>query len=165
MKLVRRKNSSHPYIIPMHTLIMLIGIPGSGKSRWVKSYPGKVLVVSPDEIRRRQSHVSDQSRNIDVWIQAKEETIEGLLKADVILDATNVSTSYRRSFLEGLVCHKKAVIFPVDPVAAYKRVERDIRAGKDRARVPEEVIYRMFGEFLYTMKVIRDEFDGIEVVD
>lgn len=59
--------------------IMLVGIPGSGKSRWAKAIQSeKTAIVSPDEIRREINNVSDQSLNIEAWIQAKKDVIKYL---------------------------------------------------------------------------------------
>ena len=155
-------------------LLMLVGIPGSGKSIWLNSLKktirdgGKYLLyneipffaVCPDNIRKQLSgNISDQSINIQVWQEAKDRT-RGCLEhgTNVILDATNVNTTYRRDFISGLPpCRLLAKIFPVTPEIAWERVKSDLFAGRDRAKVPEETIYRMYGEYLYTTKVLTSE--------
>jgi predicted kinase/DNA-directed RNA polymerase subunit RPC12/RpoP len=161
----------------LHTpiLLMLVGIPGSGKSSWLKTFKGtsknifinnsRYTLICPDAIRQSMGDIHDQTRNIAVWQEAKKHTVEYLKqKMNVILDATNVNTKLRRQFLEDLPpCQKLAKIFTVNPDLACIRIKQDIKEKKHRADVPEEVIYRMYGEFLYTLKVIASE--GFQFID
>jgi Predicted kinase len=158
------------------TLLMLIGIPGSGKSSWLNSQKKGNLrtlidnepfwIVCPDALRKKRfDNVSDQSQNTAVWQEAKDLTT-GFLQhgTAIILDATNVNTKYRRDFISELPpCKLLAKVFPVTPETAWERVMDDLLAGRDRATVPEETIYRMYGEFLYTMKVLPSE--GFEFLE
>ena len=158
-------------------LLMLIGIPGSGKSTWRNNLKETIrdggkyrlcngipfYVVSPDDYRRQATDVSDQSINLQVWLEARDATRECLEHGtNVILDATNVNTKYRRDFISGLPCKLMAKVFPVSPETAWERVMDDLFAGRDRAQVPEESIYRMYGQFLYTIKVLTSE--GFEII-
>lgn len=139
--------------------IMTVGIPGSGKSSWIKSL-NKYIIVNPDSIRKELSgDISNQDVNNQAWILAKERTVAALIAGlDVILDATNVSTRHRRIFIKGLPpCNLKAKVFDVKPMIAYGRIANDIRLGVDRSNVPEKVVYRMYGEFIYTKKVLAQE--------
>jgi predicted kinase len=137
---------------------MLIGIPGSGKSTWLKDqHPDSKNVVCPDEIRHwLLNDISDQSQNSTVWNIAIYTLIWNIRKNNpVILDATNVNTVLRMNLLSRLPsCTKKAIIFEVDPDTAIQRVKNDTNY---RANVTNDVIYRMYGEFLYTKKVINQE--------
>ena len=159
---------TYNYSIP--NLIMLIGIPGSGKSYWVKKLKPKrsCALICPDEIRKEVlSNISDQSENIQIWAITKERTIKSLESGiDVILDATNVNSIYRKSFLMDIPdCRLHAILFECDPERACSRIASDLKEKKDRSEVPEEVIYRMYGEFLYTKKVISNEgFHSIQII-
>lgn len=148
------------------TFTILIGIPGSGKSTWIKENSKGYEIVCPDDIRTEIcGDISDQSKNNEVWKLAKERIIEFLKNGkSVILDATNVNTKLRIQFMKDLPkCNKIAILFRVSPDVAFKRITEDILEHKDRSNVPEEVIYRMYGEYLYTEKVIREEnFDEIK---
>jgi predicted kinase len=141
--------------------LLLIGIPGSGKSTWLKQLPGNFEIICPDQIRKRLSggDISDQTLNVQVWEEAKKRTVEALQAGqDVVLDATNVNTTRRREFLAGLPeCLKKAKIFDISPEEACQRIKADLEIWKDRAAVPDEIVYRMYGEFLYTEKVLESE--------
>lgn len=143
-------------------LTMTIGIPGCGKSTWVKRYVSShsCAVVCPDDIRRELTdNISDQTLNTQVWQIAKERVIGALTNGhDVILDATNVSTYHRNLFIQDLPpCNLLAKVFEVSPEVAYGRIAKDLKEGVDRSNVPEEVVYRMYGEFLYTKRVLKQE--------
>lgn len=145
-------------------LFVLIGIPGSGKSHWLKlnrsSFPHS-YVVCPDTIRKKFfNDISDQNSNAAVWDIAKEQVIAALkCDHDVILDATNVNTSYRQEFLSDIIpfYDVTAIVFDITPEEAYQRIARDIKNGIDRSNVPKHVIYRMYEEYLYTLIVLETE--------
>lgn len=138
---------------------MLIGIPGSGKSTWLKK--SSKLVICPDAIRMWLTNdVSDQSQNDVVWKIALYTTIWNLENNfSVVLDATNVNTTLRRSFISQLPqnIEKHAIVFETDPEICIQRIHKDIIDNVTRSQVPPEVIYRMYGEFLYTKQVIKYE--------
>ena len=160
--------------------ILLVGIPGSGKSRWANEilcclqlvrghwHPNAdTQIVCPDEIRRELGDsVSDQLINMEVWLKAKQEVI-WLLKSgkNVILDATNVNTLYRKIFMDDLPeCTLIAKLFAIEPEVAYERIQKDLE-NKDRADVPEHVVYKMYGEFLYTARYIKNEGFEVTLID
>ena len=149
-------------------MIFLVGVPGCGKSTWIAQHildPKLFRVVSPDNIRKEMhGDISDQSHNIEIWETAKARAINCLNDGiSVILDATNLKAVYRQQFIDGLpLCKLQAVLFNVTPAECWERVRKDVKSGKDRAKVPEEKIYSMYGEFLYTKKVIESE--GFEII-
>lgn len=157
--------------------IMLIGIPGSGKSTWINKFNKnyKYTVVSPDEIRKEiTGSVSDQSQNAKVWRLTKERVVENLSKGqDVILDATMTGASRRRDFVKDLPpSNLKAKIFYVDPEISKERISKDIESKKDRANVPPDVIDKMYGELMSKVKLLdggildvsRIEDEGFEII-
>lgn len=153
----KSSKTSNTKIIPI--LKVLIGIPGSGKSHWVKNQ-SNALIVCPDNIRKEFfDNISDQTNNTEVFQIAKGMIIAALkLKYNVIFDATNVNTSLRNSFLQNLpTCEMHAILFDVNPSTACSRIKKDIKNGKNRSNVPEHVVYRMYGEYLHTKKVIHSE--------
>jgi len=147
--------STRDYDDPLPALIFTIGIPGSGKSTWIKSILQQddshgVVVVSPDEIRRELTgNISDQTVNYKAWVIAKRRVSEALQEGkDVILDATNVGSSNRRKFVKDLPPHSLyAKRFEVEPEESMKRVKKDLDEGIDRSRVPDDVITRMSETF------------------
>lgn len=145
---------------------MLIGIPGSGKSTWLNIQPRNSYVVCPDSIRQHLTgDISNQEQNELVWKSTEYVTHWALTnQLSVTLDATNTNTTLRRDFLSKLpqICFKrKAIVFQIDPDEAFVRTSYRMFGSK----VPLEKIYRMYGDFLYTMKVLNEEdWDCIEMI-
>jgi predicted kinase len=87
-------------------VIMLIGIPGSGKSTRVLSLrpeiPGPVRTISSDDIRAEVfGDIADMSRNSEVFMLMKKFMAQALAKSEsVILDATFVLRSERAPYIQ-----------------------------------------------------------------
>lgn len=149
-------------------LVLPIGIPGSGKSTWIKSFNknNKYIIVSPDEIRKELTgNISDQSENDKVFWMAIEATKRALENGDsVIFDATNVDTLQRRKLIQEMPKNikLKAKILKVDPEEAKRRIKVDIESGKERSRVPDYVVDEMYKKFQETLRVIEGE--GFELI-
>lgn len=144
----------------MPKLILTIGIPGCGKSSWIRSCITIYPIVSPDNIRKELSgDISNQSLNSEVWKIAKERTVGYLNKGySVILDATNVSTFHRGGFLQDLpLCILQAKVFVVSPRIAYERICTDLANKVDRPSVPEDVVYKMHEDLLISIPLLEAE--------
>jgi len=147
-------------------LIFTIGIPGSGKSWWIKSQKSHVI-ISPDSIRKELTgDISDQSANIQAWAIAKRKVSESLKHGkDVILDATNLISFYRKQFLENLPPHNlKAKIFEISPEIAKERIKKDVERKIERAKVPDEVIDRMHEQFKKTVNEGELQTEGFDII-
>ena len=155
------------------TFLMLIGIPGSGKTHWINLNKKKLdamnyEVISPDEIRQEiTGKISDLSQDRIVWNEAKLRVFNRLINGkNVILDATNVNYYYRRLFIENLPkCNLRAKLFEVTPELAKERIKNDLKHGKPRSKVPEEVIDRMQNQFINYCSVLALIKEGFEVID
>lgn len=144
---------------------MLVGIPGSGKSTYLKKLNiQNVMVVSPDEIRREiTGSISDQSRNGDVR-KITEERINQYLSEGkyVILDATNINTKLRTSFINRIKHNNRgintyATLFDTNPEESKRRIAKDIENKVDRSVVPDHVVDRMYFMYKQTVDVIQSE--------
>ncbi len=138
-------------------LILLCGIPGSGKSTFAKSVQAHYTILSSDEIRSELGDVNDQSNNKKVFDVLHERIREELLKGNsVIVDATNVKRKYRKAILDAvsdIECFKLADVLLVDYQTCLER-----NAKRDR-KVPEEVIQDMWLGFQFPSK--EEGFDDI----
>ena len=146
-------------------LVFTIGIPGSGKSTWIRSQPGYV-VVSPDGIRGELGDITDQSKNAQIWTIAKSRVADALKQGrNVILDATNVDSSRRLEFIRGLPEHTlKAKIFQVDPEVAKQRIKADLENKIQRSNVPDYAVDLMYRDFKNTIDEGQLEAEGFEIL-
>jgi predicted kinase len=149
--------------------VMLIGIPGSGKTDWLKKHkPDTHVVVCPDKIREKLTgSISDQSVNRETWREVYSRIIDALKqKINVILDATNLDTHFRNELL-GLLpeCKLIAIVFEIKPDEAFKRIQSAEIVEENRCTVPEYVVYRYYGDFLYTKKVLKSEGFEVKTID
>ena len=107
---------------------VMVGISGSGKSRYLKSVDPK-YIVSPDEIRKELTgDISDQSMNNEVWVLTKiAMKMELRRSGTVYLDATNVNKWLRVEFMSDFNgAQKIAVVFDADVETTVKRIRKDI---------------------------------------
>lgn len=129
-------------------LVMLAGIPGSGKSTWLRTHLGDGdAYVSRDEVRfsiigDNEDYFSHETEVFDKFVAE----IEAKLKEGkrVFADATHINWASRRKLLERI--HDKENIdidiytFATPLEVCLERNEQ--REG--RARVPKSVVKRMF---------------------
>lgn len=159
----------------MSKLIMMVGIPGSGKSTWL--YQNKKIdefIVSRDTIRFTLLQENDDyfSKEDEVW-EIYVARIESLLKAGatVYADATHLNHGARLKLLKALDIipdEIEVIYFKVPLEVAQERNAQ--RAG--RAYVPPEAIAKMYraleepkrheGIFTYNKIYIIDENGNME---
>lgn len=150
------------------TLVMLIGISGSGKSTYIRKHYDPSEVVCPDDIRRELTgDVSNQAVSYKAWMIAAER-IKRLLstRGRAVLDAVNVGSKDRGRFLKGFPgVEKVAVVFPANPELSKARIAADHAAGVDRARVPPDVIDKQAQKLEQGYAQIAQQFDRVLTPD
>lgn len=128
----------------MSKLIVLVGLPGSGKSEYAKMLEKEgYIICSSDQMREELfGDEKDQDHNAEVF-QKLHEKIYNLLRGgyDVVYDACNINSKRRKQYLDslrGINCIKEAHVIatPYDMVLEQN-------ANRDRV-VPKEVIDRMY---------------------
>lgn len=141
-KIFERNTDEHSF-----TFTLLCGVPGVGKSTFIKKYLSGSEIISMDEIRAELGDRRDQSKNKKVALIAKERLKEALRKKkNVLWDATSIRKEHREQLLS-----------LAEAYGAYTSLfvlldkEKNIRAkNKDREfAVPDEVITRMIENFQY----------------
>jgi predicted kinase len=142
---------------------IMVGIAGSGKSRYLKKVDPK-YIVSPDEIRRELTgDITNQSMNYEVWPTAKAR-MKVVLKryGKVYLDATNVNKWLRVEFMSDFNgAQKIAIVFESDVEISLERINKDVENGVDRSVVPEEVIRKQYKLFNKGEESLKHEFNKV----
>lgn len=153
----------------MKEFYMTIGISGSGKSSFLKNFNYN-CIICPDNIRKELTgSISDQTQNSQVWFLTKKRIIENINNLGIaILDATNTVSKNRKSFLKSLPDDVTtiAVVFPLPDIdLAFERIQKDVKNGVDRCKVPIEVIQRQAEQMKNGLSNIKDQFDKTIFID
>ena len=131
----------------MSKLIMMVGVPGSGKSTWIKNNKAETnIVISRDAIRFAKLKDDEDyfAHESEVFNEFVWQIANGLAgDKTVIADATHLNKKSRALVLgkvAKLADEIEAVMIDVHLETAIKR--NDQREG--RAKVPRGVIRRMY---------------------
>lgn len=143
----------------MTTLILMVGIPASGKSTYTKmKLSPKYKILSSDAIRKELfEDESDQMHN-EIVFQTLYERARNLLVSgkDVVIDATNNNANIRKkalSHFEDLNIKRKAIVIETP-------INECIKRDNERKRhVGENVISNFSNSFEYPTK--SEGFDDI----
>ena len=139
-------------------MIILIGLPRSGKSLFkIKNY-ANYISISRDDIREREF---DFKGNMDneklVTTLFNQELTESLNKGvNIIIDNTNIQRKYRRQFIQQARAHGyniKAIVIDTDYEQVVKNAQKE--------NFPMNVIESMRNRF--TMPIMEEGYYVIEV--
>jgi predicted kinase len=144
----------------MTTLHIMVGPAGCGKSTYAsklqRSNGVETIIISSDQLREVIcTDVNDMSKNHIVFSNVRYMT-EYFLKQgyDVIIDATNLTKSVRKDYIEiarKLQCNVSAHVLQTT-------MEETLKRNNSRNRVvPEEVIIKMFKKLEVPTKEEVDE--------
>ena len=136
-----------PTNLKIPEFVMLVGLPGSGKSYLADIlFAKKYSIHSSDEIRKELSgDINNQNINSQVF-QTLHRRIKDDLKNGIscVYDATNINYKKRMSFLQELnkiQCFKRCIIIATPYEVCLMQNEQRER------KVPEQVIERMYRNF------------------
>ena len=139
-------------------LIMLIGLPASGKTTWTNKFlaqnPGYTVVSSDDIIERYAkkdgiNYSQAFHKYADVADKEFKQELQAALQAkkNIIVDRTNMSKKSRNKILSNVPkgYERIAVVFDVARPELDKRlVQREYDTGK---RIPKEVVDGMHASY------------------
>lgn len=146
----------------VRTVVMSIGIPGSGKTTYLKDLADKynALYVCPDDNRQLLSgSASNQSVNAEAWELAYYEIGHGLYQgSDVIIDATNTKTIDRKQLIQ----HCRVAAGMIIGVWFVTPLDICLERNSMRSRVvPEHAIIRMYEQLIDNPP---DEKEGFDIL-
>jgi len=136
---------------------VLVGLPGSGKSTWVRGINRDgdfVIVSSDDEIEKYAKDkgltysdvFSDYVKTATSLMQSKfKEAIAG--NHNIIWDQTNMTSKKRKGILQQIPKNYKkiAVVFQIDEAELTARLEK--RNREEGKHIPQSIIYSMAKSF------------------
>ena len=137
-------------------VIILSGIPMSGKSTWVRENYPDTLTISRDEILMEVAGTRDYNLAFKTADQklvdkllAKRITDAATQKVDVIIDMTNLSRKVRVKNLSYFSddYYKVSVVLPILDSEEYKR-RNDFRSVNENKFIPPFVIKSMMDSFV-----------------
>ena len=137
-------------------VIILSGIPMSGKSTWVRENYPDTLAISRDELVMEVAGTRDYNlafKTVDQKavdkLLAKRITDAATQKVDVIVDMTNLSRKVRVKNLSYFSneYYKVSVVLPILDSEEYKR-RNDFRSINENKFIPPFVIKSMMDSFV-----------------
>lgn len=148
-------------------IYVLVGLPGSGKSTWVKKNQAGCVIASSDDyiemVAKKEGKTYEEvfQNTIASAIDHLNDTVSDALreKNDLIVDQTNLTRKKRMQLLKKVPPEytKIAVVFTVSDSELEQRLTR---RGKETGKViPPEVINRMRN--MYTPPSTDEGFDKI----
>lgn len=123
--------------------IMMVGLPGSGKTTYINNIKENKVILSSDKIREElYGDESTQGNSNEVFELLHKRMVEKLSKGEsVVYDATNLSRRKRKhviSLINKFKCEKIVVYMNIDINTIKKRNRARLRV------VDESVIERMY---------------------
>lgn len=147
-----------------HNLFLMCGVPGSGKSTWLKNQ-GEAYTISRDAVRfmmvkENEEYFSKEKEVFNTYVRYIQESIDSEdTPEDIYCDATHITKSSRNKLLDALdLTNVKNVTVIVVRPSLEETLKRNAKRD-GREFVPKSVIRRMYYQFE------RPEYDENRIFD
>jgi len=138
----------------MKKLILLIGIPLSGKSTFIRENYPNTIVISRDELVMEVFGSNDYNK---AFREVNHKEVDKLLNSrlvsasqsneDVIIDMTNMTSKRRKSTLIHFTnFYKEAIVFPILSDEEYERRNK-IRTVTENKSIPLSILKSMMDTY------------------
>lgn len=152
----------------MNKLIVLSGVPGSGKSYFSNALKaeckGRVFIISSDALRKEiTGDQRDLSKDREVWVKYYDIAKELAKEQDaiVIMDATHAKKVFRLDNIKpyrGLYNQIDLICFQLDKELVLKQ-------NKEREfPIPEEALLKLIDEYVMPDQEERDFYDHVDII-
>lgn len=154
----------------MRKLILMAGVPGTGKSTWAKKYASthpNTYIIDTDEVRKSLTgsylvFTEPVSLAWDEMIRQANEILARESECTIIIDSTFLTDHRRLYYLDRLKGYDYLEHFMVK-FHDYSVVYQNNKARVKEKWVPEEVIDRMIAEYENPSKEVERLFNKITI--
>lgn len=130
------------------TMILMVGVPASGKSTWAEDYAKKnnFVHISTDKIRGEVGKgEDDQTISPVAFAIARKRAMEALsISKSVVIDATNINHQFRRGWIKMGREHGAKIIAVVFEVSRDELIRRDTERER---HVGADIIDQFLGQY------------------
>ena len=152
----------------MNRLIILSGVPGSGKSYFSNALKTEksegVYIISSDQLRYELlGNQRDLSQDDKIWKRFYELAKEysAIKDATVVLDSTNAKKIYR---LDNIKPYRK-LYDEIDVIVFQLDKETVLKQNKERENpIPEDALLKLIDEFELPDEEEKEFFDHIDTI-
>lgn len=151
---------------------VLVGLPGSGKSTWVreKNRDGKYVLISSDD--HLEMYAKSRGKTYSDVFDEYVKQATAMMRTDfkeaiedgksIIWDQTNMTSKKRKGILQQIPKNyrKIAVVFQLDPAELMRRLDK--RAQDEGKHIPNHILSSMAKSFEMPSKA--EGFNEILVV-
>lgn len=150
----------------MSKFIIMCGLPGSGKTTYIKKFHKDKMVVSKDDIRRDilKKDIGNAAEESYVhWLSLRCLELFFRANKDIVYDITALKPKYRKEVANlAKRCGYKVECYIMDTPIDLCKERAEKRSGKEWSTSPSEVIDRMNKGYVFPK--LSEGFDKLVII-